>query len=1158
MARIIHDDQGGQTGSSAEGHLTVMQADGQSKIALPEGDFMDKGDILRDGQDLILQSSDGREIVIEGYFSAMPAPLLTTPHGSQLTPELVQSFVKSEGATEYAANDTETDASAVGIVKEVSGDATITRVDGTSEKVTLGMNVHQGDVIETTGEGAVNIVFLDESTFAISSNARMAIDEYVFDPSTQSGETNVSILRGMFVFTSGLIGRDDPDDVQIDTPVGSIGIRGTTIAGRIDPNGESQITVVEGAIVIKNGNTEVTLADQYETVKLTGFDAPIQMVGTLDADAMKGSYGVIGTVAPAFMNTLNTAPTEEKSPDGSTEEQNAPVDAAPEDAPVDEQGQVETEQPVLASYDIFSDPLNTGFDLSVMPEPVNPFDSKTTVTASLLGASSLPLNTTTLAIPPVLTTDAMATITSETVATPVLLPLEVVVEIFVDDDALAGDVVGRVFTTINFPEVEISFANVPLEGGLPVFELVQVAPGVYNVILTDAGEDAIDGLSGAVTSLGAVDVVATLPDGRSTTTNTTSHYGDNTAGTPVITPNPTISLDNLMADGYSVPGSAGQGLGVAGVYLGDFDRNGSQNFGVTSLAGIIQMPSATNISTSAAEMRIAGGGDVNGDGYLDFVVGTPYFNTNQGQIRVHSGANTSLYSTNNGITGDLYGSSVALVDFNGDGYADVFNGAKGAGGGEGEVTRFLGNNSMSFTGIPLTGFATGTAGGALDSLGTAMTSLRDYNNDGFGDVAIAGMTGTTSGYVRIYMGNTSGVAGTSVNITVGAIDNYNIPVFDLGDINGDGFSDLMIGETGYNPDGTGDLEGRALITLGGSNGAIGLNIVSDINSRLVGGGAAGDFNGDGYDDIFIAIQTGTTVDAYVLYGSAGMGGTLTVDASWLTANQGNYYHMTLDLTAHGSPAGFGISGMSIGDQNGDGFEDLLLTSDDLNNGDGGYYVVYGRADPFDLAGPDPEVHTDYSANAYSMANAGANMITSSNGDGLVGSADANIMANLNGGSIYNAVSFQAGAGNDIINLHGTGNMARVIDGGAGRDELRLFTTGNIDFRNISEMSGIEKIAFNTGVNQSLTIGLNDVFGLLQTSQEYFNAGVGSRYTLMVANEGGGTKELVIENPNAGATMTSIGFTINGTHADGGNTYDVYTFGAGYQLLVEQGITITVQ
>ena len=92
--------------------------------------------------------------------------------------------------------------------------------------------------------------------------------------------------------------RDDPDDVQIDTPVGSIGIRGTIIAGHINAGGESEITVIEGAIVVKNGSGEHTLSVQFETVKLNGFNNAIEDLGVLKAQDIGGRFGSLSDVAP--------------------------------------------------------------------------------------------------------------------------------------------------------------------------------------------------------------------------------------------------------------------------------------------------------------------------------------------------------------------------------------------------------------------------------------------------------------------------------------------------------------------------------------------------------------------------------------------------------------------------------------------------------------------------------------------------------------------------------------------------------------------------------------------------------------------------------------------------------------------------------------------
>ncbi len=238
---------------------TVLNGDAD-RVELPDASFVRDADFTRDGMDLVLDGPEG-QLVIKDYFADETQPNLVAPDGSTLTPELVNSFTKS--SPQYAANDTQSDESPVGAVQEVTGNATVTHVDGTTETIANGTPIYQGDIIETDAAGAVNIKFVDETSFAVSEDARLAIDEYVYDAGTESGTTNFSVLKGVFVFTSGLIGRDDPDDVHIETPVGSIGIRGTIIAGNVN---SGEITVVEGAIVLTDQHGhEVTLTNQFET-----------------------------------------------------------------------------------------------------------------------------------------------------------------------------------------------------------------------------------------------------------------------------------------------------------------------------------------------------------------------------------------------------------------------------------------------------------------------------------------------------------------------------------------------------------------------------------------------------------------------------------------------------------------------------------------------------------------------------------------------------------------------------------------------------------------------------------------------------------------------------------------------------------------------------
>lgn len=311
----------------------VSQTTSQPSILQVQGDVLDlPNDInlknahyARRGMDLLVKDA-GHDVIVESYFAFDPAPTLNAGD-AVLSPKLVSSFVKA--SPDYAANNVTSDESPVGIVDEVTGGATVTRLDGSTETVRLGIEIYQGDIVETAGNGAVNIVFIDDTSFAVSEDARLAIDEYVYDPVTEAGQTDFSVLKGVFVYTSGAIGRDDPDDVTIDTPVGSIGIRGTIIAGDVD---QGEITVVEGAIVLRDfGGNEVTLANQFETARFEAGGRGISHMGEMAAGDVVQKFASISNVAPDLFSSMNDAANEngqESQENASQNESEGQSDAA--------------------------------------------------------------------------------------------------------------------------------------------------------------------------------------------------------------------------------------------------------------------------------------------------------------------------------------------------------------------------------------------------------------------------------------------------------------------------------------------------------------------------------------------------------------------------------------------------------------------------------------------------------------------------------------------------------------------------------------------------------------------------------------------------------------------------------------------------------------
>ncbi|MGA2893333.1 MAG: FecR domain-containing protein [Xanthobacteraceae bacterium] len=96
---------------------------------------------------------------------------------------------------------------------------------GAADQVKVGDLVYRGDVIKTGVTGAVNITFADGTSFNVSSNARMELTEFVYDPKGHSNSTLLTLTKGTFTFIAGDIAHTG--DMKVDTPIGIMGIRGT-------------------------------------------------------------------------------------------------------------------------------------------------------------------------------------------------------------------------------------------------------------------------------------------------------------------------------------------------------------------------------------------------------------------------------------------------------------------------------------------------------------------------------------------------------------------------------------------------------------------------------------------------------------------------------------------------------------------------------------------------------------------------------------------------------------------------------------------------------------------------------------------------------------------------------------------------------------------
>jgi hypothetical protein len=93
-------------------------------------------------------------------------------------------------------------------------------------KAKVGDPIYLGDVLSTGADGRVGIAFSDGTAFDLSSNARMVMTEFVYDPNSKSNSSLMSLTKGTFTFVAGKIAKTG--DMKVDTPVATMGIRGTT------------------------------------------------------------------------------------------------------------------------------------------------------------------------------------------------------------------------------------------------------------------------------------------------------------------------------------------------------------------------------------------------------------------------------------------------------------------------------------------------------------------------------------------------------------------------------------------------------------------------------------------------------------------------------------------------------------------------------------------------------------------------------------------------------------------------------------------------------------------------------------------------------------------------------------------------------------------
>ena len=188
-----------------------------------------------------------------------------------------------------------------GIVEQSGKEGNIFRLSGEELIATLETDIVSYDEVETEN-GRLKIQFVDDTQVSLTEHTYMEIDEYVYDPDPSKSKMAMNFVQGTARFATGGLGLVPKENIVIQTPTATIGIRGTDFTTTVDELGRSLVILLpdancddkikleegcrpSGSITVSNDGGTVILEEAFQAVMVSTFEqAPTQPVTLVDLD----------------------------------------------------------------------------------------------------------------------------------------------------------------------------------------------------------------------------------------------------------------------------------------------------------------------------------------------------------------------------------------------------------------------------------------------------------------------------------------------------------------------------------------------------------------------------------------------------------------------------------------------------------------------------------------------------------------------------------------------------------------------------------------------------------------------------------------------------------------------------------------------------------